>query len=129
MNSRIDALIAEFAQNLRAAIAAEAAAAFATVAGAGASSSIGSGRRSKPGPKPKAAAKSGGRVRRSAEDLEAQAARILAFIKKNPSSRAEQIGAAVGLSTGEMARPIAGLLSSKQLSKKGVKRATAYSAR
>lgn len=127
MNSRIDTLIAEFAQNLRAAIAEEAAAAFATVAGAG--TDAGNARRSKPGPKPKAVAKNGGRLRRSAEDLEAQGARILAFVKKNPGARAEQIGAGLGLATKEMARPIANLLASKQLSKKGAKRATAYSAR
>ena len=129
-STKIDTLIQNFANSLRAAIAEEAAAAFAHVAGAGV---ISSPVRGKPGPKPKAAranAKAPGvRIRRSADTLDQQAKSILGYVKKNPAQRAEQIGAALGLATSEMALPIAKLLKEKQLQKKGVKRATAYSAK
>jgi len=132
MSSKIDSLIAEFAQNLRAAIAEEAAAAFAIVAGAGAGSG-GNGRK-KPGPKPKsasaAAPKAGGkRNRRSSQDIEKQAAAVLAYVKKNPASKAEHIGKALGLTSIELQIPIAQLLESKKLGKKGERRATVYTAK
>lgn len=127
MNSKIDALIAEFAHNLRTAIAEEAAAAFARVAGGEA---IGTGRR-KPGPKPKAAnaAKGGSRVRRSAEDLDTLGAKIVSYIRKNPEQRAEQIAAGLGITTKDMVRPVALLLEAKSLKKAGERRGTTYTAR
>lgn len=127
-SSKIDQLIQDFATDLRAAIAEEAAAAFAEIAGAGARTIF---RPRTPGRPAKATSpgKGGERVRRSADDIAQQAALILGYIKKNPGHRAEQIGSAVGFSTREMMVPIAKLLEEKKLGKKGVKRATSYTAK
>lgn len=127
MNSKIDTLIAQFAQDLRSAIAEEAAAAFATIAGGG-SAGVGNGRRGKPGPKPKAPA-TGKRGRRSAEDLEALGGKILSYIKKNPDQRAEQIAAGLGITTKDMVRPVAILLEQKSLKRAGERRGTTYAAK
>jgi hypothetical protein len=130
ISSKIDQLIQEFAVDLRAAIAEEAAAAFAQIAGGRSASFAPAAKRGrKPTAVAAASSKDGGRVRRSSEDLEKQSSLILAYIKKNPGQRAEQIGAALSLASREMMLPIAKLLEEKKLSKKGVKRATAYSAR
>lgn len=131
--SKIDTLVQEFVVNLRLAIAEEAAAAFAAVAGGGLQSGqLVRGKR-KPGPKPgKAVAGkplTGKRSRRSAEDIENQAAAILSFIKKNPASKAEAIGQSVGMTSIQMQAPIAQLLNEKKISKKGQRRATSYSAK
>ena len=136
MSSSIDTLVAEFVVNLRRAIAVEAAAAFAVVAGGGQPDPLIRAKK-KRGPKPKgsavsAAAKpvSGGkRGRRTPEDIANQAAEILSYVKKNPGSKAEKIGAEVGMTSLEMQIPIANLLSEKKLSKKGTRRATVYTAR
>src|ERR1700744_2282256 len=106
MSSSIDSLVAEFVVNLRKAIAAEAAAAFAVVAGGGGQPDPLLRAKKRPGPKPKGspaaapkAVAGGKRGRRSPEDIAKQAAAILAFVKKNPGSKAEKIGADVGLSS------------------------------
>ena len=136
MSSSIDSLVAEFVVNLRKAIAAEAAAAFAVVAGGGGQPDPLLRAKKRPGPKPKGspaaapkAVAGGKRGRRSPEDIAKQAAAILAFVKKNPGSKAEKIGADVGLSSLEMQIPIAQLLSEKKLGKKGERRATVYTAK
>src|SRR5882724_5504878 len=115
MASRVESLIQDFVIALRAAIAQEAAEAF-VIAGGGAP-------RGKPGPKPKgaisatpkikAAKRKGGK--RTAEEIEAQGEAILAYLKKNPSSGAEAIGAALGMSTAELSLPVAKLLKQKSL--------------
>ncbi len=129
-SSKIDQLIQDFAANLRTAIAEEAAAAFAQIAGGRTAAFATPAKRGrKPGAVAAKPAKDGGRIRRSPEALEKQSSTILGYIKKNPGQRAEQIGAALGLATREMMLPIAKLLEEKKLSKKGVKRATAYTAR
>jgi len=129
MASKVELLIQEFVANLRRAIAQEAAEAF-IIAGGGAV-------RTKPGPKPKAAIsatrktkalkRKGGK--RTSEEIESQAAQILAYLKKNPQHGAEQIGAALGLSTAELALPIKNLLAKKSLKTVGQKRGTKYSVR
>ena len=127
MGSKVESLIGDFVVALRQAIAEEAAQAF-MVAGGGAGS-VGNGRQ-KPGPKPKgvkAAPKPKG-GRRSPEDMEKQQTQILQYIKRNAGQRAEDIGKALGLSTSEMSLPIAKMLSEGTLKKKGIKRATTYSA-
>jgi len=131
--SKIDSLIQEFVVNLRQAIAEEAAQAFAIAGGGG----ISGGGRSKPGPKPRgisatstakalpAKRKKGGK--RTAEEIEAQGATILAFLKKNPSQGAEQLGAALGMETSELALPISKLIEQKAIKFVGQKRGRKYS--
>lgn len=68
----------------------------------------------------------GKRIRRSAEDLEAIATRILAHVKANAGHRLEQIGAALKTDTAVLKRPIANLLAAKQLRTEGQKRGTKY---
>jgi hypothetical protein len=52
-----------------------------------------------------------------------------AHIAKHPGQRIEQIGASLGVSTKEFAVPVKRLLSEKQISTKGHKRATTYFAK
>jgi len=129
MSSKVESLVQEFVSNLRQAIAQDAAEMFRLAAG-GAT-------RGKPGPKPKAAgalarkAKTGTLKRkggkRTSAEIEAQAATILGYLKKNPQHGAEQIGAALGLTTSELALPIKSLLAKKSLKTVGQKRGTKYS--
>ena len=129
MASKVESLIQEFVANLRRAIAEEAAEAF-IIAGGGAV-------RAKPGPKAKGSAAAARKTRgpkrkggkRTSEEIESQAAQVLAYLKKNPQHGAEQIGAALGLSTAELALPIKNLLAKKSLKTVGQKRGTKYSAR
>jgi hypothetical protein len=126
MASNVESLIQEFVVHLRAAIAEEAAQAF-VIAGGGTL-------KAKPGPKggprtpkTKAPKRKGGK--RTAEEIEAQGATILAYLKKSPASGAEQIGAALGMSTAELALPVAKLLRQKSLKHVGQKRGRKYSAK
>ena len=119
--------ISKLADNLRAAVIAEAHEAFSNLAGGG---TVGNGLRANPGSKPKgskAASKSkGGRNRRSPEDLEKQSTQILQFIRKNQGSKAIAIGKALGLSTQEIALPISKMLLEGTLKSKGIKAGTTY---
>jgi hypothetical protein len=131
MSSKVESLIQEFVSNLRQAIAADAAEMFRLAAGGAA--------RGKPGPKPRTAAgrppntKAGSSKRkggkRTSEEIEAQAATVLSYLKKNPQHGAEQIGAALGMTTSELALPIKSLLTKKSLKTVGQKRGTKYSAK
>lgn len=68
--------------------------------------------------------------RRSASDIGHVIDQIVELLSDKPKGlRAEQIRAALGLSSKELPRPIAQALSSKQISKTGQKRATTYYAR
>ncbi|MET0792718.1 MAG: hypothetical protein ABW061_14455 [Polyangiaceae bacterium] len=128
MSSKVESLVQEFVANLRQAIAEDAAEMFRVAAGGAV--------RSKPGPKPKAggavvnakatpAKRKGGK--RTSEEIEAQAATILGYLKKNPQHGAEQIGAALGMTTSELALPIKNLLAEKSLKTVGQRRGTKYS--
>ena len=128
MSSKVESLIQEFVANLRQAIAEDAAEMFRMAAGGAAGA--------KPGPKPKAggaagkakstlAKRKGGK--RTSEEIEAQAATILSYLKKNPQHGAEQIGAALRMTTSELALPIKSLLAKKSLKTVGQKRGTKYS--
>ena len=128
--SKIDMLIQEFVINLRQAIAQEAAEAFAIAGGA---DSVANGRR-KPGPKPRGSVSATPLVRpkggkRTADEIAAQGAKILAYLKKNPLSGAETLGAALGMSTGEIALPMAKLIADKSVKFVGQKRGRKYSVR
>jgi len=93
----------------------------------------GSGRPRGPGRPPKAAARgqrvaarTGGRIRRSAEDLEKIAARVLTYVKSNAGQRLEQIGKALQTDTSVLKRPIANLVAARKLRTTGQKRGTMY---
>jgi len=64
--------------------------------------------------------------KRSPEELDALVKSLLAHVRKNPGQRIEQIGAALGIATKELALPAKKLIGEKKLSTKGQKRATAY---
>jgi hypothetical protein len=82
----------------------------------------GPGRPRKAGP----VARAGKRVRRSAEDLEAIAVRVLAHVKANAGHRLEEIGRALKTDTAILKRPISNLLAARQLRTEGQKRGTKY---
>jgi hypothetical protein len=69
-------------------------------------------------------------ARRSTKDLATVANNIFALVKKHPKGlRGEQIRAELGIAKKEWMRPLGIALDSKQLWKKGEKRATTYFAR
>jgi len=134
MASKVESLIQEFVINLRAAIAQEAAEAFVIAGGGGQPDPLAK-RKLVPGkgvltqlglkaPKPK---KKGGK--RTAEEIEAQGEAVLAYLKKNPASNAEAIGAALGMKTAELALPMAKLIKQKAVKHVGERRGRKYSAK
>ncbi len=68
----------------------------------------------------------GKRVRRSAAELEALSTKFLAHVKANPGQRLEEIGAALGIPTSELKRPVALLLEAKKVRTTGQRRGTKY---
>ena len=65
-------------------------------------------------------------IKRSPEELDALVKKLLAYITKHPGQRIEQIGASLGLPSKEFVLPVKKLLSEKQITTKGQKRATVY---
>ena len=78
------------------------------------------------GRRPRAIAKSGVRGKRSPEQVEAMAARVLAQIRSKQGQRLEEIGRAMKMPTKGLKLPIAKLLAGKKLKTKGAKRGTKY---
>jgi hypothetical protein len=76
--------------------------------------------------KPAKRAKGG---KRSADELQQLTESLLAHVKKNPGLRIEQIGAAIALTTKDLALPAKKLISEKKLRTKGQRRATTYFAK
>lgn len=75
-----------------------------------------------------AARRPGGRGgRRSAEDIAALQAQVLTHITANPGQRLEEISAGMAVPSKELKRPIANLLESGEVTKKGERRGTRYS--
>jgi hypothetical protein len=66
-------------------------------------------------------------AKRTPDELEALTKNVLAHIKRNPGQRVEQIAAALGTSTKELALPIIKL--GKALKTQGQRRGTKYTAR
>jgi hypothetical protein len=66
-------------------------------------------------------------AKRTPDELEALTKNVLAHVKRNPGQRVEQIAAALGTSTKELALPIIKL--GKALKTQGQRRGTKYSAR
>ena len=83
-------------------------------------------------PKKKAAVvkkTAGRRTRRTPEQLAALCSKIASYVNSHPGKGVEAIGAALGLASVEMQRPVAVLLETKKLKKKGKLRGTTYYAR
>jgi hypothetical protein len=70
---------------------------------------------------------SGRLPRRSAEDIDAMADRIVAYVKEHGSMRAEQIRTDLEIDKKEWMKPLQLALDTKGLKKQGNKRATEYS--
>jgi hypothetical protein len=127
---KIQSIIENFVAELSAALAEATHGAISDVLGGGkahAATSAGKGK----GRAPKAAkapkrAKGG---KRSPEELAELTQSLLTHVKRNPGSRIEHIGAALGISTKELALPAKKLIAEKKLSTKGQKRATTYFAK
>ncbi len=73
-------------------------------------------------------AKSGKRVRRSAEDLDAMAASIHDYVRSNPGLGSEAISQGVGIPSKELKRPMQMLLASGRIRMEGQKRGATYHA-
>jgi hypothetical protein len=78
---------------------------------------------------PKAKKNDGKRIRRTAADLEQLMNDIHSYLKANPGQRLEAMASGMSLSSHDMKRPITLLLEGKQLSKKGQRRGTTYTAK
>jgi hypothetical protein len=127
---KIQSIIENFVAELSAALSEATHSAISDVLGGGkasvaASASTGKGRAPKAAKAPKRA--KGGK--RSPEELAQLTQALLTHVKRNPGSRIEHIGAALGLPTKELALPAKKLIAEKKLSTKGQKRATAYFAK
>ena len=72
--------------------------------------------------------KTGRRVRRSSEPVDAEAARALTYIKTNDGCSVGDIGDALGLSTKDLRLPLQKLLGNKEVRTTGQKRGTKYHA-
>jgi hypothetical protein len=86
-----------------------------------------------PGRPPKAARrgpgrprKAGRRARRSSADLEATAAKVLAYVRSNAGQRLEEIGRGLRTATAGLKRPIQVLVAAGKLRTEGQKRGTRY---
>jgi hypothetical protein len=133
MTPKIQSIVTQFVQDLTEAIQEEGAAAFrAAIAGdhqigngmRALGGQVGNGRR-KPGPKPKTATRAKG-AKRDPQEIEAQTKTLLAAIKKTPGSRIEEISRSVGISTKDLALPVAKLFDMKAIKTTGQRRATKY---
>jgi hypothetical protein len=66
--------------------------------------------------------------KRTPEQIDKQAERLLAFIKANPDQRAEQIAKANRMTTTELVLPMKRLLDEKSIKSSGKARGTTYAA-
>lgn len=66
------------------------------------------------------------RARRSAEDIESTATKIVDYVRSNPGSKAEQIKAALKLPSNQWGKPLAVALESRRIASSGDRRATTY---
>lgn len=64
--------------------------------------------------------------KRSSEEIEAQCAQILAYLARNPGQGAETIASTLGTSSKGVNLALKKLLATRQISRKGRKRATKY---
>ncbi len=64
--------------------------------------------------------------KRTADEIDAQCEQITSFVTKNPGLGVEGIASGLSVSSKELTLPIRKLLASKELTRKGHKRATKY---
>jgi len=83
----------------------------------------GSGRKPAAAGKPKRRAKG---ARRSSENVDATAAKFLAFVKANDGKRLEEISKGLGIDTADLKLPAKNLLAAKAVRTTGQKRGTKY---
>jgi hypothetical protein len=87
----------------------------------------GPGRSRGPGRPPKnGRARAGKRAKRSTAQVEADAGRIVTYVRAHPGSRLEQISAGLNVPSKNLKLPVIKLLASKALRKTGQKRGTQY---
>jgi len=89
----------------------------------------GPGRPKGSGAKPAAAGKPKRRAkgaRRSSENVDATAAKFLAFVKANDGKRLEEISKGLGIDTADLKLPAKNLLAAKAVRTTGAKRGTKY---
>lgn len=67
-------------------------------------------------------------ARRSSEDVDATAAKFLAFVKANDGKRLEEISKGLGIHTADLKLPAQKLLAAKSVKTTGQKRGTKYHA-
>jgi hypothetical protein len=73
--------------------------------------------------------KAGGRGgKRSSEQVDAMAGKVLAFVKKNPDLRGEQISKAMHTDTNTIRLPMQKLIAEKKIKTKGQRRGMTYRA-
>ena len=133
LRSRLDALAANFAKEILAALQG---ASLQELLSPGAAATVGNGRPRAPLAKaaattlPKAPRSSGRLRRRSAEEIQAMLNKIVLLVKTHKEGmRAEEIRSKLGMQAKEMPRILKEGISAKKLSSKGQKRATTYFAK
>jgi len=119
---KIQSIIENFVAELSAALTEASHTAISQALGGAVSGAVATGRATR-SPKIAARAKGG---KRSPEELEQLTRSLLAHIKKTPGLRIEQIGAALGATTKDLALPAKKLIGEKAVKTKGQKRATTY---
>ncbi|HEY4103062.1 MAG TPA: DNA-binding protein [Polyangiaceae bacterium] len=122
---KIQSIIENFVSELSVALVEASHAAIADALGAGTSVRAVSAGGSKSSKAPKSARRAKG-AKRSPEELTALTQSLLAFVKRHPGQRIEQIAGSIGASTKDLALPAKKLIGEKKLSTKGQKRATTY---
>ena len=70
-----------------------------------------------------------GGAKRTPEELDALIKKLRIYVVKNPGQRIEQIGRGLDVTTKELVLPVKKLMSERQISTKGQKRATVYFAK
>ncbi len=118
----VDRFVREITETIQAQVQSALSGAFGSEAIRGRRSGRGSGRVGRP-PASSARGRSG---KRTADELEALAAKLRSYIAKHPGERIEHIGKALGVSSKELALPVRKLIADKAISTKGQRRATKY---
>jgi hypothetical protein len=123
INQRVQSFVAEITELARRQALATLSSA---LAGAGLLGGRGRAGRNGAGRRGRAALATTAGGRRSPEQLEATCQALLSAIGQAPGQRIEQIGAAIGMRTKDLALPIRKLLGQKQIRTEGQRRATRY---
>lgn len=79
-----------------------------------------------PSPAPAQRAGGGGRIRRGNDEIEALRGKLLSAISNQPGLRAEDINAALGTRTAQIAQPLRRLVAEKLVRTEGARRGTRY---